>query len=278
VNHLQPYERLHLPNVEGTREILRFACAGRGRPLYYISSLSVIPVDALSDRPRFYEDDDLALYPAPLGGYNRTKWVAEQLVAEAGRRGLPVTIYRPGPVSGDSRTGAFNAADFLCRVMQGYIYSGTAPQGSVHLDMLPVDYLAKAIVHLARQPESIGRRFHLIHSRPVLSDLLFEACAAEGYPIRRVPYAEWHRALMQIARGDPAHPLYPLVALFATRDAADGPAAIIDLPFDTRNSREALAGAPFAEPALDLSLFRTYLRAFIRAGAIPEKAAGEMPR
>jgi thioester reductase-like protein len=278
VNHLQPYERLRRPNVEGTREVLRFACAGRGRPLHYISSLSVLPVAPLPDRPRFYEDDDLALYAPPLGGYNRTKWVAEQLVAEAGRRGLPVTIYRPGPVSGDSRTGAFNSADFLCRLMQGYIHSGTAPQGSVHLDMLPVDYLARVIIHLARQPASIGRTYHLIHSRPVLSDLLFEACAAEGYPIRRVRYAEWHRALMQIARGDPAHPLYPLVALFATRDTAEAPAAIVDLPFDTRNSREALAEAPFAEPALDLALFRIYLRAFVRAGAIPETVAGEAPR
>jgi myxalamid-type nonribosomal peptide synthetase MxaA len=278
VNHLQPYDRLRLPNVEGTREVLRFACTGLGRPLHYISSLSVLPVAPLPDRPRFYEDDDLALYPPPLGGYNRTKWVAEQLVAEAGRRGLPVTIYRPGPVSGDSRTGAFNAADFLCRVMQGYIHSGSAPQGSMHLDMLPVDYLASAIVHLAQQPASIGRTFHLIHSRPVLSDLLFEACAAEGFPIRRVPYAEWHRALMAIARDDPAHPLYRLVALFAARDDADDPAAIVDLPFDTRNSRNALAGAPFAEPALNLPLFRTYLRAFVHAGAIPERTTGDMPQ
>jgi myxalamid-type nonribosomal peptide synthetase MxaA len=278
VNHLQPYDRLRVPNIEGTRSLLRFACAGPGRPLHYISSLSVLPVAPLPDRPRFYEDDDLALYPPPLGGYNRTKWVAEQLVAEDGRRGLPVTIYRPGAVSGDSRTGAFNAADILCRMMQGYIHSGLAPQGSMLLNMLPVDHLASAIVHLARQPASSGRSYHLIHSRPVLSDLLFEACAAEGFPIRRVPYAQWRRALMAIARDDPGHPLYRLVALFAARDGESDAPAVVDLPFDTRNSLDALAGAPFPEPALDVPLFRTYLHAFARAGAIPERFARDMPQ
>jgi myxalamid-type nonribosomal peptide synthetase MxaA len=279
INHLQPYERLRPSNVEGTREILRLACAGPGRPLHYVSSLSVLPVDPLPDRPRFYEDDDLAAYPPPLGGYNRSKWVAEQLVAEAGRRGLPVTIYRPGPVSGDSHSGAFNASDFLCRLMQGYLHSGMAPRGAVHLDMLPVDYLARALVHLARRPDSVGHTYHLIHSRPVSSDLLFEACVAEGFQIRRVAYRDWHRTLMDIARDDPAHPLYRLVALFATREEDDDDArAIAELPFDTRNSRAALADTPFLEPDLDLSLFRTYLRAFQRAGAIPDRATGDQPR
>src|SRR5690606_26402438 len=176
---------------------LRLACAGRGRPLHYISAMSVLPTAPLPDRPRFYENDHLGSYSAPLGGYNRTKWVAEQLVAEAGRRGLPVTIYRPGPVSGDSGTGAFNAADFLSRLMHGYIESGTAPRGVVSLFMLPVDYLARAIVHLAHRKESVGRTYHLIHSRPVSSDRLFEACLAEGYRIRRVDYRDWYRGLME---------------------------------------------------------------------------------
>lgn len=274
VHHVMPYERLRLANVEGTRGVLRFACAAGGRPLHYVSSLSVLPAAPMPDRPRFYETDALSDYPPPIGGYNRSKWVAEQLVSEAGRRGLPVAIYRPGPVSGDSRNGTFNEADFLCRVLQGYLHSGTAPEGDLSLDFLPVDYLARALVYLSQQPESTGRTYNLIHSRPVSSDILFEACKAEGMPIRRVSYQAWHKALMEIAHGDTQHPLYPLVALFAARSEDEATEAHV-LPFDCGNSRAALADAPFDEPPLDLDLFRTYLRAFVRSGAASPPQSGD---
>lgn len=35
-------------------------------------------------------------------GYGQSKWVSEKLLMEAGRRGLPVSIVRPGYVVGDS--------------------------------------------------------------------------------------------------------------------------------------------------------------------------------
>ncbi|ODN72178.1 non-ribosomal peptide synthetase [Methylobrevis pamukkalensis] len=275
VNHLLPYDRLRATNVEGTREILRFCCAG-GLPLHHVSSLSVLPVAPLPGRPVFHEDDDLAAYPPPAGGYNRTKWVAEQLVAEAGRRGLPVTIYRPGPVSGDSVTGAFNATDVLCRMMQGYLRLGMAPRGAVHLDVMPVDHLARAIMHLARKREDKARTFHLIHSRPVSSDLLFEVAADMGLPVRRVGNREWRAALNDIARGDPDHPLYPLVVLFGPRAEEATSEAPADLPFDCRNSLAALADAPFEEPPLDRALLATYLAAFLRTGAVAAPASGDL--
>jgi hypothetical protein len=38
--------------------------------------------------------------------------------------------------------------------------------------------------------------------------------------------------------------------------------------FDHQQARAALAGASFAEPVLDSALFRRYLQAFLRAGAL----------
>lgn len=279
VKHILSYERLRAPNVEGTREILRLACAGQARPLHYISTLSVLPSTPLTNRERFYEDEDPATYPPPSSGYTRSKWVAEQLVTEAGRRGLPITIYRPGSISGDSRTGAFNASDVLVRLIQGYIHSGVAPQGAIQLDMVPVDYVARVIVHLAHRHDSIGRSYHLVHSRPVSSDLLFEACLAEGYAIERIPYDDWHTILLDIARQDPDHPLFSLVALFNKRKKqAPNSKATTGRPFDTSNTVAALADAPFTEPDLNSELFQTYLRAFARAGAVPASLSGDEPR
>ncbi|MCT7664364.1 non-ribosomal peptide synthetase [Shinella kummerowiae] len=267
VHHLHPYERLRAANVEGTTEILRLACAGRGRPLHLVSSLSALPRNGI--RTPILETDRIEAFSPPAGGYNRSKWVAEHLAEEARRRGVPVTIYRPGAISGDSETGAFNGADILCRLMQGYLRSGMAPEGDTALEMLPVDYVARAIVTLSDRPETSGQIFHLVHSAPVSSALLFDACAREGLTMRRIPRPAWRGVLDRIAREETDHPLYPLMGLFE-QGAVDGAKAAQSggRTFDHRQAREALADAPFAEPVLDTALFRKYLQAFLRAGAL----------
>jgi len=266
VHHLSPYAKLRATNVFGTREILKLASQGRLKKLHYTSTLSVLPPAPLPGQIKIYEQADLSRYPAPVGGYNRSKWVAEQLVAQARDRHLPVTIYRPGPLSGHSKTGAFNPNDFLYRLMQGYIQSGMAPQGKLPLDLLPVDYASKAIVYLSQQPEAIGKAFHLIHPQPASSDLLFTACQTAGYPIKRVPYDIWHQKLQQIAQNDPTHPLYPLVALFSSRQnqPASDAGEISDIPFDTQQTYTHLKNAPFSLPPLNQTLFNTYLNAMLK--------------
>ncbi|MEO0405798.1 MAG: thioester reductase domain-containing protein [Cyanobacteria bacterium P01_A01_bin.135] len=273
VHHVSPYSLLRPVNVLGTQTILRLACHDQPKPLHFTSTLSVLPPTPLLGQSKIYEGDPLAQYPAPAGGYNRTKWVAEQLVAEAGRRGLPVTIYRPGPVSGHSQTGAFNANDFLYRLMQGYVELGIAPEGEMPLDILPVDYVAQAMVYLSRQPSAAGQVFHLIHPQPASSDLLFSVCRDAGFPVQRVPYPQWHAQLMAIAQGQSDHPLYPLVSLFSARrgDRAEDPGGL-EVPFDCRNAQAGLADAPFDLPPLNRTLFSTYLDALIQSGAIAAPA------
>jgi thioester reductase-like protein len=270
VHHVSPYSLLQATNVLGTREVLRLACQHHPKPLHFTSTLSVLPLTPPPGQSRLYEDDPLDRYPVPAGGYNRTKWVAEQLVAQASDRHLPVTIYRPGPISGHSQTGVFNPNDFLYRLMQGYIQLGSAPQGAMPLDILPVDYVSKAIVHLSQNPQSQGKVFHLIHPQPASSDGLFAACRTAGYPIQRVPYDQWYRELRAIAQGTDSHPLYPLVSLFSSRseEASQAPNEQKEVPFDCHNTITGLADAPFDCPSLNETLFATYLNALKKSGAL----------
>ncbi|MEM9090696.1 MAG: thioester reductase domain-containing protein, partial [Cyanobacteria bacterium P01_F01_bin.53] len=271
VHHLSPYAQLRTTNVLGTREIIKLACHGTLTPLHYTSTLSVLPPTPLPGESKIYEQADLSDYPVPAGGYNRSKWVAEQLIAQVRDRNLPTTIYRPGPISGHSETGIFNRNDFLYRLMQGYIQSGMAPNGETPLDLLPVDYAAKAIVYLSQQPETIGKAFHLIHPNHASSNLLFDACQAAGYTIQRVPYATWYQKLQNIAQGDPNHPLYPLVALFSSRqNATNEPAQTPpEIPFDTTQTYTYLKDAPFDLPPLDQTLFNTYVKAMTPSQSSP---------
>lgn len=272
VHHLLPYEQLKPANVGGTLSALELATQHKAKPFHFLSSLSVLPPVEQSVGKHYPENAPLPATPVPGGGYNRSKWMAEQLVHQAIARGLSGSIYRPGPISGDSQTGTFNQNDFLCRLMQGYLFSGKAPQGQLPLDLLPVDYVAKSIVFLSKQSSAEGGCFHLLHPKPVSSDVLFRACINAGYPLERVSYSQWFSELQKIAQSEPNHPLYPLVALFGSRNNSgqdQNPRAHDhQVPYDTSISQTLLQQAPFRLPELNEALFGRYLNAMERNGQL----------
>ncbi len=116
--------RRHLPRWRD-RQLGAAVCAAEGRqrrrhagsaahrrpprpPFHFVSSLSVCysTMAPLAVDERY---DALADLDGLHLGYAQTKAVAEALVREAGRRGLPVSIYRPSLIAGHSETGAFNS-------------------------------------------------------------------------------------------------------------------------------------------------------------------------
>ena len=157
VHHASPYSLLKTTNVLGTKEILRLACQQKIKPVHFISTISVFNINNLSQVTVIREKDNIEQFDPPLGGYSQSKWVAEKLVSIAGDRGLPVKIYRLGPIFGSSDTGAFNTNDFLYRLMIGYVHLGSAPTGELLLDILPVDYASKAIVYLSQNQALLGQ-------------------------------------------------------------------------------------------------------------------------
>ena len=107
------------------------------------------------------EDDQLPLRQLVESGYVQSKWVAEKLALAARERGLPVAIYRVTRIWGHSATGAGNPDDFLFRLLKGCVQLGGAPDLSFQANLVPVDYVARALVHLSGLPEAAGRVFHL---------------------------------------------------------------------------------------------------------------------
>ncbi|MEL4894894.1 thioester reductase domain-containing protein [Crocosphaera sp. Alani8] len=266
VNHTYPYSRLKSTNVFGTQEVLRLACEGRTKPVHFISTISVFNPTDLSEKRVIKESDELDPEELPLGGYAQSKWVAEKLVTIAQERGLPTSIYRVGPISGHSKTGLFNPHDFLYKLIIGYVHLGSAPEGKMLLDILPVDYVSQAIISLSKQSETLGKAFHLIHTNPVSSDLLFEQLEAMGYGIERISYEQWYNKLLGVAKSSPNHPLYPLVPLFSAARSDDASTKSFNLKFDCYNAIEGLNNSTVSCPAIDRNLLKTYISYLLENG------------
>ncbi|MFT7463421.1 MAG: myxalamid-type nonribosomal peptide synthetase MxaA, partial [Pseudohongiellaceae bacterium] len=212
VDFLQGYRALEGTNVQGTKSVLQL-CARAGAAVHFVSTLGVLTSPNLAQRQSLNEDLPMADLVDVEGGYEQTKWVAEMLVHEAGSRGLPVAIYRPGRIAGNSRTGCWAADDVARRFMVGTAHLGSWPELDAPIDLSPVDWVSGSIVHLALAGAAHGETYHLVHPQPSPIELFASAAERLGYTFDRVSPDEWQRRAISAAEHDNAHPLHLMLPL-----------------------------------------------------------------
>jgi amino acid adenylation domain-containing protein/thioester reductase-like protein len=283
VSYVQPYSMHRSTNVDGTAEVLRLASRGRTKAVHYVSSVAVFgPSGYFNAQRRIEEDEDLEGHLECLRydiGYSASKWVAERMVWEAGGRGLPVAVYRPGFIMGHSRTGVGNCEDFMARSIKGCIQLGASPVlPRQRKEFVPVDYVSSAIVNIATRVGADGRAYHLVPPRPSESlDMVgfFELLAECGYPLETMNYSDWVTRLMRQERvGENALcPLIPMLFERVYRDVATRWELYEDMPeFDSSHTTEVLAGTGVPFHRMDRALLGRYLEHWARVGYIPAPA------
>lgn len=148
-------------NVAGVRRMLDLARAANERGiLRSFVHVSTAYVAGAATHTVCAEDLD------PNGSfrnvYEQSKAEAESLVRACFDE-LPCTVFRPSIVIGDSRTGEvanFNTIYWAIRTyLKGQRFMFANPDAP--LDLVPVDYVADAMMHLIDQPASAGRTFLL---------------------------------------------------------------------------------------------------------------------
>ncbi len=256
VNWVQPYEALRAANVGGTLQMLRLAGTGKPKPLHFISTVAVFPFDGKAYR----EDDPLDHEGSLFGGYPQSKWVAEKLVADAKARGLLAAIYRPTIVTGHSTTGVFNPRSYLENLVKGCIQRGSAPLIDTTVDIVPVDYVARAVVLIATQRESLGKVFHLTNPHRLAMSAFLDGIEELGYPLRRLPYERWKRELLESAELE-TNALYPFAPFIADLGEDRSRIGL----YDCRNTLQAL-GPSVACPPLGHPLLGTYFAYYVESG------------
>jgi NAD(P)-dependent dehydrogenase (short-subunit alcohol dehydrogenase family) len=256
-------------NVGGTRAALSLAGALNAGVFHQVSSVAASgDYHGLFDETMFDEGQGLP------SAYHRTKFESEKIVRT--ESSVPWRVYRPAIVVGHSETGAMDKIDGpyyffpLFKLMRDNLPSWL-PLVGVDLgdtNVVPVDYVAKAMDYLAHLPDRNGEAFHLVNPEPQNTVELFNTFAAAAkapqfaVPVdrsmtNRLPTALLPRqfrpgALFEaVLRTAPAH-----VVLNQTLGRFGIPAEVLEhasfpTVYASKSTQRALAGSGIAVPDLE---------------------------
>jgi nonribosomal peptide synthetase MxcG len=261
VSVVREYGSIQGVNVRGTRELLKLAAAVRPKPFHYVSTLAVAPQLNLSpDVPETF----VPAHPGLRDGYQQSKWIAERLVQQASERGLPASVYRLGRVVGAPDTALVNTQDLVWRIVLAGLPVRALPQLDVGEIWTPVDYVARAIVQLARTPRT-GAVFNVAPAAEVRLPELFGWVRDYGYPLELCPVPEWRD---RVAKGAGGHDA--TLAFFDLR-SGDSTPVFGQGPIRCEQLLAALDGTDVRCPPTDRQLLHRYLDSCVAQGVLPPK-------
>jgi NAD(P)-dependent dehydrogenase (short-subunit alcohol dehydrogenase family) len=246
-------------NVEGTRNMVGLAQAVDAGCVHLVSSIAAAGLYKGTWREDMFDEaQELDVHP-----YFRTKHESERVVRE--ECGRPWRIYRPGIVVGHSETGEMDKVDGpyyffkLIRRIRGAVPQWL-PLPSLEgreLNIVPVDFVARAMDHIAHIEGLDRRAFHLTDPNPLTVgetvDVIARAAHAPPSSLR-IPAAVTDAVrplakttLRAIPRADTA-----LDALLADFGIPRSVLTYISWPthFDSRQTQAILEGTGIRVPPL----------------------------
>lgn len=242
VNHVYDYKTLLSPNVLSVIEVLTLATTEAPKKVVYVSTLST----AATEQGEIQETFLPASRPYLISGYEQTKWMAERLLTQASERGIPIHIFRPSTLIGHSVTGISSyEKDHLLRLVKGCIQMGKAPDWDLKLDLLPVDFVSKAIVKIALEKANESNVFNLSNHQKLNWIDLIDWINKFGYRIDIIPYHQWKDSLSAIGSHNA---LFPLLSLYL---GAANLEKFTDNKIATRNTLSVLSKLGISMPSID---------------------------
>lgn len=248
-------------NIGGTRHALKLANdfreQGNLKRFFYFSTAYV----AGSKQTYCSKEDELPAKPAHANFYESSKYQSESLVREAMAAGLPVTIFRPSIVVGDSKTGAVSEFNVIYPFMKMFAH-GILAVLPTRLDnsfnIVPIDFVIKAAAVISRQPQSIGKTYHLITENPPSIGMLLRL-KQEEYPqlppIKIVDPETFSLESLDLMSRTVYQLLEPYLGYLND-----------SLTFDASNTIAALEGTKVSMPKTDYEFLKLLIRYAVSAG------------
>lgn len=167
-------------NLQGTKNVNDLVCSIKNLRRYnYVSTCYVA-----GKRGGKILETELEHRAGFRNFYEETKYLAE-IEVEKLKGMLPLTIYRPSVVVGDSETGETTKYDGIYYLVQ---YLRKAPSilrvvnvgnDEVKLNLVPVDFVVDAIATLARDEKAVKKTVALADPFPLTTAELFDAIAMD---------------------------------------------------------------------------------------------------
>jgi len=155
-------------NVEGTRNVVRFANEIKAGCFHHVSSIAAAGMFEGMFREDMFDEAENLDHP-----YFSTKHDSEKIVRTELK--VPFRVYRPGSVVGDSRTGEMDKIDgpyyffkLIQRLRQALPpWMPTIGIEGGRINIVPVDFVVAALDHIAHAPGHDGKCFHLVDPEPM---------------------------------------------------------------------------------------------------------------
>jgi len=153
-------------NVGGTRSAVGLANELQAGIFHHVSSIA-----AAGLYKGLFREDHFDQGQKLPSAYHRTKFESERVAREETR--VPWRVYRPAIVIGNSKTGEMDKVDGpyyffkLIQKLRHYVPEWVPLAGPElgWTNLVPVDYVAEAMDHIAHLPDLDGQAFHLTDTR-----------------------------------------------------------------------------------------------------------------
>lgn len=221
VNFIEPYSIIRKANILGLQEIIKFAAAGKIKPVSLFSTSAVFSFGhQFTNKKWVTENDDIHQDLEAVSrdlGYVQSKWVMEQIMQKAEEKGVPVIIFRLGYALSNSKTGSTAIYQWWGALVRSCIANKAYPSIlGFKAQLVPVDYMAKSIVHISRQKAALGKKFHLTplpEGDVSINDFFDRINEYFGFDMKPLPYTEW----LNLWKNNEEDPLYPLLGMFTDK-------------------------------------------------------------
>jgi NAD(P)-dependent dehydrogenase (short-subunit alcohol dehydrogenase family) len=252
-------ERNRIANVEGTRNAVELANALEAGRFHHVSSIAAAGKHKGLFREDMFDEGQKLDHP-----YYRSKFESEKLART--QTNMPWRVYRPAIVVGNSKTGEMDKIDgpyyfFTAIKMARHYLPGWFPLIGPELgytNIVPVDFVADAMDHIAHQDGLDGQAFHLTSPKSQRSGDVMNTIAKAAH----APQLSL-RIDSKLLKALPKGTIGMLMQLPAAKGVRKAILADFGIPdevlghialtaeFDTRDTERSLVGSGIAVPSLE---------------------------
>lgn len=263
-NYLGHYDTLKVPNVYGTKEIIKLAATYKIKPIHHSSTLTIFNA---ADNRAVSEDTSIdgeqhEYFP----GYFASKWVAEKLVNHARELGIPCNVYRFGLMTGDTKLGRYDKNQWMYQMLKGFIMLGYGFNNMPDFNhaVMPIDKAVSTVVTLSRSEELKNQNFFICNpNRIPVQNLIKVYNKFAKKPVEIIDFYDWMRKAEEYINEGNQLIIYYFVQHLAgfTREELEGYInnEVRKLDIHSIKTQEAMKKLGIDMPVLDEPLVKKYL-------------------